>query len=455
MQTRADLITELDTLLADNTTKDITPAKVRTVISDLIDSAPNILDDGAKAWPLPDVSRTIYVDKTGDDSAAGAGTIQNPFLTVTAAIAYLNTLTPSVPTVIYVGIGSWADVFTIPGETWIVGVSRFQTLFTSGISANLEYGTTSGIMQCGISSGSQAIQTVLDGGSASKFYVLDCRVAGGIAGPGVICFYSELNCASPDTTRKIAINCTGNGLWIDVYGGGCIVDHYGCNFNPAVPIGAHVTPSTINIYGGSYSGFILRQGLLTINCTQGAFRTLPTASGGTLTLNIIPDLYKPATPADWTAPAPTNVAAALDRLAAVAATPAVMLLKAKNIPVRTVAGAADIGVFDLPPDITRYVILGSSNGGPASPRTGLMVVESLAGTLAGATFNYFPFAGGVGGAMLNPAMTGPTVLLGVDGERAAAVPAVALTAPQLFIRQLTPSANAGAISFYLLILPLP
>lgn len=145
----------------------------------------------------------------------------------------------------------------------------------------------------------------------------------------------------------------------------------------------------------------------------------------------------------------------LDGSGFLAAPNGVLILAAKNIPVQTAGAPADIGTFVVPPSISRYVILASSNGGPASPRTGALVVESLVGTLAAATFNYFPAPTGAGGALLNPAMSGPAILLGVDGERAAAIPAQAMTSPLIYIRQLTNSLNAGVCSFYLLILPLP
>lgn len=127
-----------------------------------------------------------------------------------------------------------------------------------------------------------------------------------------------------------------------------------------------------------------------------------------------------------------------------------IIVSVKNIAVQTSGSAVDIATIVLPAWLTRYKlgVVGTSGVGG-----GLAIVgESMAGTLAGAAFVLSDAAGGVGTAytlsLSGPASTGVSSTAGVQN------PTSVYTANTIYIRQTANSANAGVVSFYLLIMPL-
>lgn len=119
-----------------------------------------------------------------------------------------------------------------------------------------------------------------------------------------------------------------------------------------------------------------------------------------------------------------------------------LVVQAKSLTVKTSGSPADIGSISIPSGITRwYMMIGS-----------VLVAETAAGTLAGSSYSFFDAAGGTGNQMNVSAVAGPASA----GLKAAINPAATpvSTSGTIFIRQLADSANAGTMSFYLLIVPL-
>ena len=137
-----------------------------------------------------------------------------------------------------------------------------------------------------------------------------------------------------------------------------------------------------------------------------------------------------------------------------------MLVYANGLTVGTSGSPADIGTitFSLPPGASRWVPSGT-NSGPSASCNGWAVAETAAGTLAAAGIRIYSGASASGsllgqsisgGAAALPASVGNyTPLLG--GEAGGTV----RTATTLYVNQATDSANAGTISVYMLIVPLP
>lgn len=115
-------------------------------------------------------------------------------------------------------------------------------------------------------------------------------------------------------------------------------------------------------------------------------------------------------------------------------------LNLKNITVLTAGTPADIGTIPIPIGVNRYGISSLS----------IFVAESLAGTLASATFQIWSGPGGTGTLLLSSA--GPAAATNFMVFTGAST--VIQTSGTLFIRQTANSANAGVLSFYPSIFPL-
>lgn len=127
-----------------------------------------------------------------------------------------------------------------------------------------------------------------------------------------------------------------------------------------------------------------------------------------------------------------------------------IVLSVKNVTVLTTGTPADIATITVPSWITRWKTLGSTSA-VTGPGGGTMVAETAAGTLAAASFTCFSAAGGSGNIIL-AATTGPTAAGGTTNF--AVGTATSQTSTTLYIRQTANSANAGTLSFYMVILPL-
>lgn len=127
----------------------------------------------------------------------------------------------------------------------------------------------------------------------------------------------------------------------------------------------------------------------------------------------------------------------------------VIVLSAKNVTVLTSGAPADIASITLPSWLTRWSIPNHGVGNIQSR----LIAETASGTLAGASFTCYTAASGGGSAVSN-AITGPTAA-GVGSSISGIAPttAAAFTSNTIYIRQTANSANAGTVSFYLMLLP--
>jgi len=127
-----------------------------------------------------------------------------------------------------------------------------------------------------------------------------------------------------------------------------------------------------------------------------------------------------------------------------------IILSAKNVTVLTSGAPADIASITLPSWLTRWSIPLGSVGN----FTSRVIAETAAGTLGSASFTCYTAASG-GGSAVTGAITGPTAAaLGypINGINPSSV-AAAFTSNTIYIRQTANSANAGTVSFYLMLLP--
>lgn len=127
-----------------------------------------------------------------------------------------------------------------------------------------------------------------------------------------------------------------------------------------------------------------------------------------------------------------------------------IILSAKNVTVLTSGAPADIASITLPSWLTRWSIPLGSVGN----FTSRIIAETASGTLAGASFTCYTAASG-GGSAVTTAITGPSaaalgsVINGINPNSVAA----SFTSNTIYIRQTANSANAGTVSFYLMLLP--
>ena len=127
-----------------------------------------------------------------------------------------------------------------------------------------------------------------------------------------------------------------------------------------------------------------------------------------------------------------------------------IILSAKNVTVLTSGAPADIASITLPSWLTRWSIPLGSVGN----FTSRVIAETASGTLAGASFTCYTAASG-GGSAVTTATAGPTAAAlgsGINGINPTSV-AAAFTSNAIYIRQTANSANAGTVSFYLMLLP--
>ena len=127
-------------------------------------------------------------------------------------------------------------------------------------------------------------------------------------------------------------------------------------------------------------------------------------------------------------------------------------LYVKNVTVLTTGAPADIATIPIPSGMTRFKFCGTS----AAASTSNAVAETAAGTLAGASFTVYDAASG-GGNQISTAFNGPSSATGA-GQAVPILSNLGTTAPSsstLYIRQTANSANAGTVSFYITIYPLP
>jgi hypothetical protein len=117
----------------------------------------------------------------------------------------------------------------------------------------------------------------------------------------------------------------------------------------------------------------------------------------------------------------------------------------KNVTVLTTGAPADVASVALPAWCTRYRL--------AQSGIHLVIAESAAGTLAGASFGVRDAAGGGGNGISN-AFAGPASTSVVVAPVNSSTSVLPSTAGTIYLNQTANSANAGTISVYLMIVPL-
>lgn len=124
----------------------------------------------------------------------------------------------------------------------------------------------------------------------------------------------------------------------------------------------------------------------------------------------------------------------------------------KNVAVQTTGSAADIGTITVPSSITRW-----SNiiGNPATAGTGAIVCETASGTIAASVFQLFDGPGGTGNQITTSAQVTTLTAAGTKTVTISQNGTILSTSSTIYIHQTTNSANAGTVSFYVTICPLP
>lgn len=126
-----------------------------------------------------------------------------------------------------------------------------------------------------------------------------------------------------------------------------------------------------------------------------------------------------------------------------------IILSVKNVTVLTSGAPADIASITLPSWLTRWSIPLGSIGN----FTSRIIAETASGTLAGASFTCYTAASG-GGSAVTANIFGPSAAaLGGVINGITPATAAAFTSNTIYIRQTANSANAGTVSFYLMLLP--
>ncbi len=121
----------------------------------------------------------------------------------------------------------------------------------------------------------------------------------------------------------------------------------------------------------------------------------------------------------------------------------------KSVTVLTSGAPADLGFITLPASFTRYRVANGTGGAVFSG----VIAETASGTLAAGTFQLWDDAGGTG-SQLSASFSGPTAA-GVYVAVIANSSTVVSTTGKIYLRQTVASANAGTVSFYLCIYPMP
>jgi hypothetical protein len=120
---------------------------------------------------------------------------------------------------------------------------------------------------------------------------------------------------------------------------------------------------------------------------------------------------------------------------------------AKSVTVLTTGVPADVATIPVPAGITRWKLIGTS-GSSANA----MIVETQTATTAAASFTCFDAAAG-GGNAVTTASVPAAVANGVTVMPSSL--SNASTSANITVRQTIASVNAGTISFYLTLLPMP
>ena len=86
-------------------------------------------------FALPVFTQVVYVDMSGSDTT-GTGTIVNPYLTITHAMATITDSSVNKKYVIKVGPGTWSDNFALKANVEVVGYNVMATRLTGTVTLN-------------------------------------------------------------------------------------------------------------------------------------------------------------------------------------------------------------------------------------------------------------------------------------------------------------------------------
>lgn len=369
-KTRAELAAAILADLPNNTSKLISAATVRALLQLLVDSAPNILDEGPfGAPPASSATGIVYVNKGGNDTT-GNGTMVKPYLTIGKALAVIATAadaSASKPYLIDIGPGVYAENVQIIPWTFLKGYttnSNLRKQFPGGadvliaaptaIDGTLSFGSGFSAANCYYGAYGLAL--------LGKRLNLNLYDIGG-AGKSVGLFR---NCYTPTINNVSAGDIVFNGRGVNqdivsfesvfadagaqLFNGVIYVDS--SRFNTGLTMGqsAGLTCNlTLNgtvvngdavmtgdasdaskvVFNFSASSFLnqwIQHDYATLNIDVASLpRTSKVTLSGHYTTVLENDAYglgySPATPGDWAGTAPTDVQQALDRLAAASSSP--------------------------------------------------------------------------------------------------------------------------------------
>jgi hypothetical protein len=293
----------------------------------------------------PSATLEVHVDKSGSD-VSGTGTLDNPFLTIQAALASITDASTTKRYAITVGTGRFDEVGTILIKPWVwfVGIQRTATRVTAtGVALSTAF--TSGNFRAGFKDilFSGSVNVVLDlqalGGSGST--VIECQTLyvnnqfifkGRTSADFVEMWDSQI--LGIGTTNAIEL-WSLSGLIHNTYiGADLFVSDAGGTENLYLGVSecdlvAGVTVEqtlTGNIFQFAITSSTSQAGYLTFDAVSAAdftFDAISIPNTRTIDSNVVISrltpawgvAYAPSSPSAWQSPAPDNVQSALDALA--------------------------------------------------------------------------------------------------------------------------------------------
>jgi hypothetical protein len=304
---------------------------------------------GSSSFPSPSGNELVYVNKSGSD-ITGDGSFGNPFLTIQRALTSITDASSTKPYAVLVGPGTYSDNFNVIPWAAIVGAAApsvspnpqvfgATTIDAPAIGLDASWAGVTGFAWftwCYFDQ-SQTFTTPATAIPALSFN--GCTFAAGVGvtlnglGVGECAFFDD--CVMWNFASLVAAgfylttnNCQLAGVTLNPSpsgGPGTIWNANSCSFlsdvtvvwtsgnptqaqllNCAMPLGLTLT---LNGAGAQF--------MATVGGVPPTVTLLNGASPPALWSNANTLGYTPATPANWVAPAPTDVQTALDRIAAV------------------------------------------------------------------------------------------------------------------------------------------
>jgi hypothetical protein len=292
--------------------------------------------------PLPATTQNIVVNKGGNNST-GTGTFSEPFLTIAAAVASVNDVTPNKRYTIQLGPGLYSENLAIPANFNIVGTAAREITELSGtITINSNTWTVSGDNKSSVSnvtfSNASSLSADFTAAPATdgKLAFNNCNfVNGAVVTAAALannvtfedCIFTSGSLSQSGGSLS-CVNCRFlAGLAIECNSAASIATTL--NLHEGTSIGGDVrlihTDTHANLVG-NIIGFNMKAGAIdvrgagaTANITSTAVTT-PLLITGTPTVNFISKAtgigYDPGVPEHWFDTPPSTIQQAIDRIVA-------------------------------------------------------------------------------------------------------------------------------------------